>query len=68
MAGALIIAIAAPAVIIGLAAYLSWTYGDGLFGLDWPGHNLNDPHDPRILKLELDSSAKIERKNVQQPR
>lgn len=49
-----IIVVAAPIFIMALALYLTDPYGDKLFGLNWPGHDLNNPDDPRLIKLKLE--------------
>ncbi len=54
---ALVVVVAVPIVIVLLAIPLRNLYGDQLFSLSWPAHDLNNPDDPRILKLKLDESA-----------
>jgi hypothetical protein len=53
----IIVAIAAPILVLVLAGYLSYIYGEKLFGLEWPGNELNDPEDPRFTSLNLRSHA-----------
>ena len=50
---AAVIALTAPVVILGIVLYLNYLYGDGLEKIEWPGHNLNEPDDPRLVKLDL---------------
>jgi hypothetical protein len=48
-----VMALAVPIFAIILILYLRYLYGDSVFNLDWPGHNLNDENDTRLLKLNL---------------
>jgi hypothetical protein len=48
-----VILVACPVFVIVLLFSLRYLYGDSLFDLDWPGHDLNDENDTRLLKLNL---------------
>jgi hypothetical protein len=52
---AALIVISAPVAILVLALFLNNAYSEKLFGLNWPGHDLNNPGDPRFVRLNLKS-------------
>lgn len=47
--------------MLGLAVYLRSQYGNELFGLSWPGHDLNRPDDYRLIKLRLQDPPQSEK-------
>lgn len=50
-----------PLFVLGLAVYLRSQYGNELFGLSWPGHDLNRPDDYRLIKLRLQDPPQSEK-------
>ena len=54
---ALLICVAVPFLILGIALFVRWQYGDEIFGLNWPPHELDRDDDYRLVKLRLRSKA-----------
>jgi hypothetical protein len=54
---AVLVCVVTPFAMVGLSLFLASQYGDELFGLDWPAHELNRDDDYRLIKLRLGREA-----------
>jgi hypothetical protein len=52
-----VICIVIPVLVLAIIAFMRSHYGDELFGLDWPAHELNRDDDYRLIKIRLESPA-----------
>ena len=52
-----LICIAIPLLVVGLIVFVRSLYGDEIFGLGWPPHELNRDDDYRLIKMRLNAGA-----------
>lgn len=53
------ICIGIPGLLLGLIAFMRCRYGDEVFSLGWPTHELNRTEDYRLIKMRLESAAMV---------
>jgi hypothetical protein len=53
-----LICVAIPITLLGIVTFVRSQYGDEIFGLDWPPHELNGSDDYRLIKLHINSGPK----------
>ena len=59
----IIICIGFPIAIILLFTFVGSDFMNSQSGMYWPAHELNNPKDPRIIRLNLDKQAVMEERS-----